>query len=349
MKICFVVNRVKSEGAGTTIYMMHEAWKRKHEVYLMGVGDFSFTQHEALSIISTSLPRSLKPETPEEHLEMLQGEKAKRKKIVAKDLDVLFIRNNPTEEVSGRHWAEQAGVAFGRMVQQKAVLVLNDAFALSNAFIDKLYFEELPAHIKPASLITRDKQEVLDFFDAHKKKMILKPLEGSGGRGVYLIDKNEKNLNQIIENLSAQGYIIAQEYLPAAKEGDVRVLLLNGKILQKDGKYGIIKRVSGEGEFRSNLSQGAKPETSELTKDIEKIVDVIGPKLRRDGHFFVGLDVVKNKLIEINVLSPGGLDGLFKIGVENFSDVIIEAIERKIAYKKYYGQEISNRELATME
>ncbi|WP_324719053.1 glutathione synthetase [Salinimicrobium sp. HB62] len=349
MKICFVVNSVASEGAGTTVYMMYEAWKRKHEVFLMGVGDFSFTQNEALSIISTSLPANSKPETPEEYLEILQGEKAKKLKIVAKDLDVLFIRNNPTEESTGRHWAEQAGVAFGRMVQKEGVLVLNDAFALSNAFIDKLYFEELPASVKPASLITRDKQEILDFFEAHKKKMILKPLEGSGGRGVYLIDKNEKNLNQIIENLSSQGYIIAQQFLPAAKEGDVRVLLLNGKILQKGEKYGIIKRVSGEGEFRSNISQGATPETSELTEGIRKIVKIVGPKLKRDGHFFVGLDVVKDKLIEINVLSPGGLDGLDKIGVDNFSDVIIDAIERKIEYKKLYGSGISNRELATME
>ena len=349
MKICFVVNSVESEGAGTTVYMMHEAWKRKHEVYLMGVGDFSFTQNEALSIISTALPKGANPETPEEHLEILQGEKAKKKKIIAQDLDVLFIRNNPTEEGTGRHWAEQAGVAFGRMVQKSGVLVLNDAFALSNAFIDKLYFEELPASIKPASLITRDKEEILEFFENHKKKMILKPLEGSGGRGVYLIDKNEKNLNQIIENLSAQGYIIAQQYLPAAKEGDVRVLLLNGKVLEKNGKYGIIKRVTGEGEFRSNISQGGTPEAFEHTEEIKKIVDIIGPKLKRDGHFFVGLDVVKNKLIEINVLSPGGLDGLYKIGVENFSDVIIEAIERKVQYKKLYGSGISNRELATME
>lgn len=349
MKICFVVNSVETEGAGTTIYIMHEAWKRKHEVYLMGVGDFSFTHDGALSINSTSLPKNAKPATPEENLEILQGEKAQKKKIIARDLEVLFIRNNPTEEGTGRHWAEQAGVAFGRMVQQDGVLVLNDAFALSNAFIDKLYFEELPAHIKPDSLITRDKNEILEFFEAHKHKMILKPLEGSGGRGVYLIDKNEKNLNQIIKNLSAQGYIIAQQYLPAAKDGDVRVLLLNGKILEKDGKYGIIKRVSGEGEFRSNISQGAKPEASELTEHIQKIVEVIGPKLKRDGHFFVGLDVVKDKLIEINLLSPGGLDGLFKIGVENFADVIIEAIERKVEYKKLYGSRISNRELATMD
>ncbi|NJW53288.1 glutathione synthetase [Salinimicrobium oceani] len=348
MKICFVVNSVETEGAGTTVYIMHEAFKRGHQVFIMGVGDFSFTQNKELSLITRSLPKSAKPETPEENLEILQSEKAKRKKINSKDLDVLFIRNNPTEEGTDRQWAEQSGVAFGRMIQQDGVLVLNDAYALSYAFIDKLYFEELPASIKPASLITRDKEEILEFFEAHNKKMILKPLEGSGGRGVYLIDKNEKNLNQIIENLSKKGYIIAQQYLPAAKEGDVRVLMLNGKILEKNGKYGIIKRVTGKGEFRSNISQGGTPEAYELTEDIKKIAEIISPKLIRDGLFFVGLDVVKNKLIEINVLSPGGLDGLYKIGVDNFADVIMESIERKLEYKKNYGDRISNRELATM-
>lgn len=115
-----------------------------------------------------------------------------KRKILARDLDVLFIRNNPTEESEGRNWAEHSGIAFGRMIQKEGVLVLNDAYGLSDAFIDKLYFEELPSSIKPASLITRNKEDIMEFFEKHKKKMVLKPLEGSGGRGVYLIDKNEK-------------------------------------------------------------------------------------------------------------------------------------------------------------
>ena len=349
MKICFVVNNVESETCGTTIYLMQEARKRKHEVYAMGVGDFYFAQDEALSIYSTYVPKNLESKTPEEYLEHLQSSKAKKKKLTAADLDVLFIRNNPTEEGSSRQWAEQAGIAFGRMMQQEGVLVLNDAYALSNAFIDKLYFEELPASIKPNSIITRKKEDVMEFFENHKKKMVLKPLEGSGGRDVYLIDKNEKNLNQIIENLSAQGYIIAQEYLPAAKEGDVRVLLLNGRVMEKDGKCGIIKRVTGEGEFRSNFNQGGKGGKSPLTEDMKKIISIAAPKLIRDGLFFVGLDIVKDKLIEINVLSPGGMDHFGEIGLPDFSDVVIEAIEKKVEYKKLYNGNISNQVLATME
>ena len=348
MKICFVVNDVETETCGTTVYLMHEARKRKHEVYAMGVGDFFFEQDEELSIDSTYIPKKLEAKTPEEFLNLLQGDKAKKERITATDLDVLFIRNNPTEEGSSRQWAEQAGVAFGRMMQQEGVLVLNDAYALSNAFIDKLYFEELPASIKPNSIITRKKEDVMEFFESHKKKMVLKPLEGSGGRDVYLIDKNEKNLNQIIENLSAQGYIIAQEYLPAAKEGDVRVLLLNGRVMEKDGNYGIIKRVTGEGEFRSNFNQGGTGDKSPLTDDMKRIIEITAPKLIRDGLFFVGLDIVKDKLIEINVLSPGGMDHFGEIGLPDFSDVVIDAIEKKVEYKKLYKGQISNQVLATM-
>lgn len=349
MKICFVVNSVESEKSGTTSFIMHEARKRNHEVYAMGVGDFSFTNNQELAVIATSLPKNASPKTSKEFIEILHSEKAKKEKILAKDLDVLFIRNNPTEEAEGRNWAEHSGVAFGRMMQKEGVLVLNDAYGLSDAFIDKLYFEELPSSIKPASLISRSKEDILEFFENHKKKMVLKPLEGSGGRGVYLIDKNEKNLNQIIENLAAQGYIIAQEFLPAVKDGDVRVLLMNGKVMEKDGKFGVIRRVSGEGEFRSNISQGATTEFSEYTDDMRKIVDIVAPKLIRDGLFFVGLDIVKDKLIEINVLSPGGMDSFPVVGLPDFSDVVVKAIERKLEYKKNYGDKISNRELATME
>ncbi|WP_324719052.1 glutathione synthetase [Salinimicrobium sp. HB62] len=348
MKICFVVNNVETETCGTTVFLMQEARKRKHDVYAMGVGDFFFEQDKELCIDSTYVPKKLEAKTPAEYLELLQSDKARKERIVATDLDVLFIRNNPTEEGSSRQWAEQAGVAFGRMVQQEGVLVLNDAYALSNAFIDKLYFEELPPNIKPYSIITRKKEDVLEFFENHKKKMVLKPLEGSGGRDVYLIDKNEKNLNQIIENLTAQGYIIAQEYLPAAKEGDVRVLLMNGRVMEKDGNYGIIKRVTGEGEFRSNFNQGGTGDKSPLTDEMKKIIEITAPKLIRDGLFFVGLDIVKDKLIEINVLSPGGLDHFGEIGLPDFSDVVIDAIEKKVEYKKMYKGQISNQVLATM-
>ena len=348
MKICFVLNNIESEKSGTSVALMTMAHSRGHEVFATGVGDFNFHHESPISINVTQVPGNTKTKSPDKYLEALQSKKAKKKQIACTDLDVLFIRNNPTEE-DGRQWAEQAGVAFGRMIQQEDVLVLNDAYALSHAFIDKLYFEELPREIKPDSLITRDKDQLTEFWEKNDNKMVLKPLEGSGGQDVFLIDKHEKNTNQIIDHLISQGYVIAQEFLPAVKDGDVRVLLLNGKIMEKDGKKAIIRRVAGEGEFRSNFALGATADSSDLTPEMKRIVELTAPKLIRDGLFFVGLDIVKDKLIEINVLSPGGMEHFKDIGLPSFTDVVIESIERKVEYKKAYKGQLSNRTLATMD
>ena len=112
----------------------------------------------------------------------------------------------------------------------------------------------------------------------------------------------------------------------------------------------MIRRVnSDKTEFRSNLALGAKAKKAKLTKEMERIVAVTAPKLIADGLFFVGLDVVDDKLIEINVLSPGGLDYCEAIGLPNFTTTVIKAIERKVEYKKLYGDTLTNKQLATMD
>ena len=348
MKICFVLNKIETEKPATSVALMTKAHTKGHEVYVMGVGGFNFESGGIITLNTKQVPTGVSTKSPKKYLELLQSSKAKNKIIVSTDLDVLFIRNNPTEEGASRHWAEQSGIAFGRMIQQQGVLVLNDAYALSNAFIDKLYFEELPKSIKPASIISRKKENILSFWEKNNKRMVLKPLEGSGGKNVYLIDEHEKNINQIIETISSDGYVIAQEYLPAVKNGDVRVLLMNGRVLEENGEKAIIKRVSSKGEFRSNFKQGAVADSSELTKEMKHIIDLTAPKLIKDGLFFVGLDIVKDKLIEINVLSPGGLDRFSEIDLPDFTTTVIEAIERKLYYKEKYKGQLSNKVLATM-
>lgn len=350
MKICFVISDIKTEACGTSVVILKKAHERGHTVYVMSVGDFIFQRDESIKLRCKKIPTSLEGETVEEFWEQVQDDKLKAKAVSSTAMDVVFLRNNPTEETSDRHWAEHSGIAFARMIQQSGVLVLNDAFAMSHAFIDKLYFEELPSEIKPDSLITRNKEDILKFWERMGKKMVLKPLEGSGGQDVFLIDEHKKNLNQIIDTISAKGYIIAQQFLPEVSKGDVRVILMNGKILEEDGQKAIIRRVNKDSsEFRSNLALGAKAKKAKLTPEIEKIVSITAPKLIRDGLFFVGLDIVKDKLIEINVLSPGGLDYCEKINLPAFTDTVVAAIERKIEYRKYYKNSLSNKELATMD
>ncbi|WP_124979187.1 ATP-grasp domain-containing protein [Nonlabens xiamenensis] len=346
MKICFVLNEIATESCGSSVRMINQAHDRGHEVYICGVGSFCFHSHKPISIKAARIPKSNKKRSPEETLSYIQTQPLEE--IVSTDLDVLFLRNNPTEEEGSRQWAEFSGIGFGQMIQDSGVLVLNDAHTLANAFIDKLYFESLPEHIKPKSLITRDKDHLMQFYEELGQRMVLKPLEGSGGQNVYLIDKNERNTNQIIETLLAEGYVIAQEFLPQVKEGDVRVLLLNGRVMEEEGKLSIIRRVAGEGEFRSNFSLGATADSSELTPAMKEIIDIVAPRLIKDGLFFVGLDIVDDKLIEINLLSPGGMEYFEKIGLPDFSKSVIAAIEKKVSYKEKYQGALGNKCLATM-
>lgn len=350
MNICFVISDIKTEPVGTSVVLMKKAHERGHTLYVMGVGDFVFHHNAPMSLRCKRVKKNLAYENPEEFWVKIQEDNRKRKVITSDNLDVLFLRNNPTEESDDRRWAEHSGIAFARMIQQEGVLVLNDAFAMSHAYIDKLYFEELPSIIKPDSLVTRDMGDLLQFWEEVGKKMVLKPLEGSGGQNVYLIDKDKKNLTQIFETISSQGYVIAQEFLPEVSEGDVRIILMNGKVLEENGEKAVIRRVnSDKDEFRSNLALGAKAKKAKYTKEMQRIVEITAPKLIKDGLFFVGLDVVDNKLIEINVLSPGGLDYCEAIGLPNFTTTVIEAIERKIEYKKLYKNKLTNKVLATMD
>ncbi len=350
MKICFVISDIQTETCGTSVVILKKAHERGHEVYVMSVGDFVFHRDDDISLRCKKIPTSIKSESVEEFWTQVQDDKLKEKVVHSKEMDILFLRNNPTEETSDRHWAEHSAIAFARMIQQSGVLVLNDAFAMSHAFIDKLYFEELPAEIKPNSLVTRNKEDIMKFWENNGKKMVLKPLEGSGGQDVYLIDEDKKNINQIVDTLTTKGYIIAQEFLPQVSKGDVRVILMNGKILEEKGQMALIRRVSSDkSEFRSNLSLGAKAKKAKLTPEIEHIVSLTAPKLIRDGMFFVGLDIVDDKLIEINVLSPGGLDRCESIGMPAFTDTIVDALERKVNYMKHYKNKLSNRVLATMD
>jgi glutathione synthase len=148
--------------------------------------------------------------------------------------------------------------------------------------------------------------------------------------------------------VSRDGYVIAQQYLPAAKDGDVRLFLMNGNPLVYEGKYAAFRRVSKKGDIRSNLNAGGRIAKASVTDEMLEIAEIVRPKLVQDGMFLVGLDIVGSKLMEINVCSPGGLGSASKLEGVDFATFVIEALERKVRYRKHAGTTLSNRELATL-
>jgi glutathione synthase len=152
----------------------------------------------------------------------------------------------------------------------------------------------------------------------------------------------------MIEAVIRDGYCIAQEYLPAAKDGDVRLFVMNGRPLMHDGKYAAFRRVNKTGDMRSNMHSGGESEPAEIDEAALRLVEMVGPKLVADGMFLVGLDIVGDKLMEINVFTPGGLGSAQQATGVDFARVVIEDLERKVRSKTHYGGAMSNVQVATL-
>ena len=347
MKIGFVVNDVSTEQAiYTTTRLAMTATNLGHDAWIFGMGDFGYEPDGTLSARARggakktyrSLERYLqdvqKPETEE--------------RVALDDFDVVMLRSDPADDANSAAWANNAGVAFGELIASSGVLVVNDPASLAKA-LSKAYFQHFPEAVRPRTLISRDETRITEFVHELGGKAVLKPLQGSGGSGVFMINSKESpNVSQIIEAIGRDGYVVAQEYLPEAKEGDVRMFVMNGRPLKVDGEYAAFRRRPGSDDIRSNMTAGGKATKVEVTEEMLALVDAVRPKLVADGMFLVGLDIVGNKLMEVNVFSPGGLGSCQQLYGIDFAPAIIEDLAHKTSMRSHYGRQLKNASLATM-
>lgn len=348
MKIGFIVNDIATEQSGyTTIRMAMEAVNKGHEAWLMSVGDLAYDPDENIRARARKAPAKQYKLT-ETYLNDIQGKKSKEERITVDDLDILMLRNDPSVDAIQRPWAQSAGIIFGRIAMRHGVIVLNDPNGLSKA-TNKMYFQTFPEEVRPRTLITRNREEIKRFASEQEDTIVLKPLQGSGGQSVFLVRPDDMpNLNQMIDAVSRDGYVIAQEYLPAAAKGDTRLFLMNGAPLRYKGKYAAFRRVRSGGDMRSNVHAGGSVEQAVVDDVALRIADIVRPKLVQDGMFLVGLDIVGDKLMEINVFSPGGLGNAQKFEGVNFTHAVIDSLDRKVRLMGYYRRNFDNLEMATL-
>ena len=232
-------------------------------------------------------------------------------------MDVVMLRQDPPFDmgyITTTHLLEHV---------HPKTLVVNDPKEVRNA-PEKLYVTRFP-HLMPPTLITSEREAIVAFREAHKD-IILKPLFGNGGAGVFHIAPKDENLNALLE-MFTQFYrepIIAQKYLPEVRKGDKRIILIDGEAA------GVINRVPAKGEARANMHAGARPRKATLSKRDREICDSIGPDLRARGLIFVGIDVIGDYLTEVNVTSPTGIQEIDRFDKVNLEARIWDAIEGRL-------------------
>jgi glutathione synthase len=275
-----------------------EAQKRSYELWHYTPADLVFRDRK---VTAYAQPMQLRREKGN-HFTLGAGEQ-----VDLSTFDVVLLRQDPPFDmayITTTHLLEHI---------HPKTLVVNDPASVRNA-PEKLFVTHFD-NVMPPTLITSDVRAIRAFRDEHKD-IILKPLFGHGGAGVFRVKPDDENLNSMLEMFSQRSRepVIVQRYLPEVRQGDKRIILIDGK------PAGVVNRVPSVGEARSNMHVGGKAVKGELSKRDREICEIIGPELARRGLILVGIDVIGNYLTEINVTAPTGVQQ-----IDRFDGVSLEA------------------------
>ncbi|WP_135466645.1 glutathione synthase [Crenalkalicoccus roseus] len=297
--------------ADSTFALMLEAQARGHALWHYLPRDLALTSGRVLAAARPVTVERIKGAHwrfgPEEELDLSA-------------MDVVLMRQDPPFDmayITATHILEHI---------HPRTLVVNDPAAVRNA-PEKLYVTHFP-DLMPETLVTADRRQIMRFRERHET-IILKPLFGNGGAGVFLVKPDDMNLNALLEMFTERSRepLVVQKYVPAVRQGDKRIILVDGEAL------GAINRVPAEREARSNMHVGGRPEKTTLTEREREICARIGPELKKRGLIFVGIDVIGGYLTEINVTSPTGLQEIARFDGVHLERAIWDAIEARVVLR----------------
>lgn len=292
----------------TTLMLMVAAKRRGHRIFYLANGGIVFEENQFKFHVQEITPQLIEKK-PFVYLGAQE--------ITEKNVDVIFIRNDPPfdEQYLLNTW----------LLDQlpKNIFVVNNSSGIRSAN-EKLWALQFK-NIIPPTFVGRDKEEMLKFI-AKEKEIVAKPTDGHGGKGIFRIKKSDTNTNVILETLTQNWNkdIILQRYIPEAQRGDKRILLLNGEPL------GAMLRVHAKDDHRNNLFSGGKPYPAKITANDLKIIRMLKPKLKVLGLYFVGIDIIGNYLMEVNVTSPTCLQEINRLYNCRLEDKIIKFAENEV-------------------
>ena len=294
----------------SSMAMMLEAQSRGYEIYYMEMKDLYLTQGKARADV-----KPVKVFDDEDHWYELSASED----IALSDLDVILMRKDPpfdTEFIYATYMLERAEV--------EGTLIVNKPQSLRDC--NEKLFTAWFADLTPKTLVTRSSDKIRAFHDA-EKDIIIKPLDGMGGASIFRIKEQDANVGVIIETLTEHGqqYAMVQEYMPEIVDGDKRILIVNGEPMPY-----CLARIPAQGETRGNLAAGGRGEARPLSPSDKLIAETIAPELKKRGLYFVGLDIIGDKVTEINVTSPTCIREIEAAYPINISGKLMDAIEEKL-------------------
>ncbi len=322
MNVCFIMysweDMVPEDD--TTLALIHECSKRKHGVAITTPANLTIRD----SITFAFCKALNKHEKCPSNLKSFHNKTTFREEMLPlAGFDVIVLRSNPPLDMIMLNFLDSV---------KDDVFILNDVDGIRQAN-NKLYtaaFEDADDYI-PKTHVTKNKDYLIKMIrEGENDKMILKPLNGYGGSGVILIEKRAmSSIRSLLDfyidnNDGTTNYVILQDYIPGADQGDVRILILNGKPI------GAMRRIPGSDDHRSNVSAGGSIAKHQLTKQEKELCRRIGPKLVKDGLYFVGIDVINGMLVEVNVMSPGGITYMNRVYKTKLQEKVINFVEDKV-------------------
>jgi glutathione synthase len=351
MRICFVVADVRAQQATFTgIYLAWAAQRRGHDVRFVSVDDLSFLDDNNI-LAQTTRVRAGDYADPAAYAHALGSEEAVVEEDALGIFDVVFLRYNPTREGEGRPGAPL--IDFGWRLRLAGTLVINDPEGMRRAG-SRMYLADFPADVRTRTLVSRSKTRLKAFLKALDGPALLKPLAPRGGEHVFYLRRRQvSNLNQMITAVTKQGYAVAQEYLPDGDQGEKRLLLLNAEPLRVGDRVAIYRRRPARNGADHNGAGGRSGAGSSKPGEPGKrgaslrgrcdfgpvearICDILRPRLLADGLTFVSVDLVGDRILELNVFTPGGLHAVAELYGVDASEVVIADLERRVRLRAAY-------------
>jgi len=314
VRVLFIVDELgKLELDGDTSYaLMLETVSRGHELWTCQVGHLGLESNDA---VTSALPtRAVQAASPAEAFAC-----GDRETHSLSHFGAVFMRADPPLNVDYLHATWILDHARGKTV------LVNDPRGLRE-YNEHLSILSFPDFIPP-TIVTRSDDRLRSFLQEQEGGIILKPVDGFGGMGIFLVRDGDPNTSSIFETSTQGGRVwtMAQRYLPEAKKGDKRIILVDGDPI------GAVLRVPPEGEARDNLHVGGRADKTELTTRELEIIAAVKPTLVEYGQILVGLDVIGDTLTEINITSPTGIRHISKLDGINAAAPVLECVERKAA------------------